>query len=455
MQERGHGEAFGRARNQGLPRVQAPPAVPSFGGPLPLPAKPPAPHSASKRPRKKKRKHNQLGLTPKAEEHESSEEEDDDADEESRLAPKVSGVGQLQQLQINYRGRTSTLGSLADIAAWIEERKKNFPTKARAAEAADRKRQRDEAQKAASKAQKERRDKQNTEAKEKKKKLKADAENERKQAKEAREAKEEPEDAATKAKRKIEKLRRQLEKEEKRIAKAEAQMARADDAIKLEKHVEEDPLAQGVKRKRSTSPETLIKADQIDALDETNTVAIKRSALHDAPDSTTTAPDPLTPTSQPRPPDESDDMSPPGIDLAGAAVTLPAASAVTQDYTLMSDFSSEISSPDSEDMTSSSGSSDSSADSDDAPEETISKRDKPERVPPPKREKPKQLCKSFMEHGRCRFGDSCRFRHELPDRGSQAAKAAAKANEAKKPKGRKERVSLHQRVSPLPFYLKQ
>ena len=93
---RGHGEAFNRPRNQNH-RTQVAPAVPSFGSPLPLPIKPPALHENTKKPRKKKRKHNQLGLTPKAEEHESSEEEDD-ADEEARLAAMAASADQGPQL---------------------------------------------------------------------------------------------------------------------------------------------------------------------------------------------------------------------------------------------------------------------------------------------------------------------------------------------------------------------
>ena len=95
--KRGHGDAFGTPRHQN-PRSQVAPAVPSFGGALPLPAKPPAPQDHGKRPRKKKRKHNQLGLTPKTEEHESSEEEEDDVDEEAKLAAAAASSGPGSQL---------------------------------------------------------------------------------------------------------------------------------------------------------------------------------------------------------------------------------------------------------------------------------------------------------------------------------------------------------------------
>lgn len=96
-QKRGHGQAFNRPRNQ-IHRTQVAPAVPSFGSPLPLPIKPPAFHEHTRKPRKKKRKHNQLGLTPKAEEHESSEEEEDDADEEASLAAVAANAGRGPQL---------------------------------------------------------------------------------------------------------------------------------------------------------------------------------------------------------------------------------------------------------------------------------------------------------------------------------------------------------------------
>lgn len=96
-QKRGHEDAFSRPRNQNH-RTQVAPAVPSFGSPLPLPTKPPMLHESIRKPRKKKRKQNQLGLTPKAEEHESSEDEEDDADEEARLAAVAASAGQGHQL---------------------------------------------------------------------------------------------------------------------------------------------------------------------------------------------------------------------------------------------------------------------------------------------------------------------------------------------------------------------
>ncbi|RDW81764.1 CCCH zinc finger protein [Aspergillus mulundensis] len=210
--KRDHASAFGKPQST-APRVPAPPPVPSFGNPLP--SKPPTPTDSSRKPKKKKRKHNQLGLTPKTEDHESSEEEDD-ADEETRLA--AGGAGAAAALQVTYRGRTSNLQSPQDIAAWIAERKKRFPTQAKI----------EEKKKAMEEAKKANKAKQEAQRQQKEARKLATA-----RAKKEQEKKEQPRDsldpadAAAKAKMKAEKLRRKLMKEEKRIAQAEADAERA------------------------------------------------------------------------------------------------------------------------------------------------------------------------------------------------------------------------------------
>ncbi|KAI9831368.1 MAG: hypothetical protein M1826_003541 [Phylliscum demangeonii] len=120
-----------------VPRVQAAPAVPSFFSSA-LPPRPdvvvggisapPASQPGNKK-KKKKRDFNQLGLTPRAEEHESSEEE---LDEEAAFGKDAALDAQL--LKFEYKGQTSTLSTTAAIVAWIEERKKRFPTRQRVQE---------------------------------------------------------------------------------------------------------------------------------------------------------------------------------------------------------------------------------------------------------------------------------------------------------------------------------
>ena len=91
-QKRAHGNAFPRSRST-IPKMPAAPAVPSFGLPLPQQV---SVIDGDKRLKKKKRKHNQLGLTPRTEEHESSEEEDD-VDEEVKLAAAHTGSDDQRQ----------------------------------------------------------------------------------------------------------------------------------------------------------------------------------------------------------------------------------------------------------------------------------------------------------------------------------------------------------------------
>ena len=240
--KRTHATAFAKP-SQPRPRPQAAPAVPSFGAPLPtvvlptpvvqqhLPPRPP--------PKKHPRKINQLGLTPAQEEHVSSSGSEADVDEEAKLIAATSDSGGLQ---FTYKGQTSTLKSAADIAAWIEERKKRYPTaerrEARQKEAEERKRQWQE--------EKRRRDESRNEAKLQNKlnsksgpKGKAvqtrDAESQRRKQNEvpghmtrkSSTSTVDSMDVVTKARLKAEKLRKMAEKAQQAALKAEAKMARA------------------------------------------------------------------------------------------------------------------------------------------------------------------------------------------------------------------------------------
>ncbi|CRG92172.1 CCCH zinc finger protein [Talaromyces islandicus] len=203
--KRTYSSSFGKSTSN-VPRAPAPPAVPSFG--VPLPAKPPQATDASKKiAKKKKRKFNQLGLTPNTEEHESSAEEDD-VDEEARFTANPGGP-----LEFTFRGRTSTLNSAADIQKWIEERKKRFPTQARVEEK--------------KKAQEEARKQKDLQREEARRKQQEAKQRTKPGSKEPGEQEIDPMDAAVKAKVRAERLRKKLYKEEKRLQKAEADAERA------------------------------------------------------------------------------------------------------------------------------------------------------------------------------------------------------------------------------------
>lgn len=115
------------------------------------------------------------------------------------------------------------------------------------------------------------------------------------------------------------------------------------------------------------------------------------------------------------------------------------------------DNCSDVSASSDSSMSSSSSSesasdSDSSAASTAAPNETSSRSNGPIRVSPPKRELTKRrICRKFLANGYCPLGDKCRYRHELPERGSRREKP-----ESTKGKGRdkpaEKRISLYQRL---------
>ena len=106
------------------PRAKAavPPQVPSFGFSLPPPP--------VVRPDNKKRKVN-LGLSHQQVPDESSDEED--VDEEAAYTEKLKGGG----FAFEHNGETISIQTGAEVAAWIKDRRKNFPTEQRAMEKAE------------------------------------------------------------------------------------------------------------------------------------------------------------------------------------------------------------------------------------------------------------------------------------------------------------------------------
>ncbi len=294
----------------------------------------------------------------------------------------------------------------------------------------------------------------------------------------------------SKAKSKMEKLRRQLEKEEKRIAKAEAKAAKTkhkndkDDQSSLQNHA--GPKKEGADNGASANS-TSVNESSLVKVELTTPIKIEvASTIKQEDDSqpkvelselskTTTALgvidekivetqstglDPLTPTSQPSVAER--DMVQIDIQNASLASELPASldshpkspahnhisganekaeeSSLSMSTTTSNDSDLSISTDsDSEDSSSSS----SSSSDEEAPETAPSTRTAPDRVPPPKKSKPKAICRNFLKGGRCRRGDACHFRHELPERGSQAAN---RKKEGKIAEAKTERKGLYQRV---------
>ena len=294
-------------------------------------------------------------------------------------------------------------------------------------------------------------------------------------------AKSDPADMVLKARLKAEKLRRLLNKEEKKVAKAEAKAEQARVEAQIIRNDASFPqsVVAGIKRKRgegdgaaksisciSGAPAVSVKQEFGDdnGNEEPNTqptVKIEQSPnqlnVHDvsleemiAAASTHVTEYELmeshalvaNPDGAPEPRAASGivsnlikrELSP----LEGVVKT----ESESDDTMSISSSSPEPSSDD--DDTSSSG----SLSDDGAPEEAPSKKDRPERVPPPKRERPKSVCIQFLKTGYCKRGNRCHFLHELPERGrSQAGLADGKKARRKggeEPKAK--RKTLYERV---------
>ncbi|KAI9722598.1 MAG: hypothetical protein M1812_001529 [Candelaria pacifica] len=370
------------------PRPNAAPSVPSFGGSLPTMT--PSKVDDKKRPKKKKKRtHNVLGLTPRQEEHEESEEED--IDEEATLAGMI-GSDQAR-LQVTYKGQTATLGTPSDIAAWIEERKKRFPTKQRVEQKkAELKRRLDIANESKKVAVKEK-------------------DRQRSQTVDAKQL-------AAEARCKMEKARRRLEKEQEKLARAEA--AAADAEASKENATVKHTNGSKKRKRYSESSEEVVKEETVPALqvgdaDSPQKMADIESTRHAKPSGTTS-------------------------ELADNVAL--ASDDVSEDSMSISSTSSVLSN---DEETSSSGSSSSD---DERPEEAPSKRGFPVRVPPPERVKRNAICKTFAKTGRCKFRSRCRFSHDLQDSGG--AKVGNGYNSKPKSvedRAKPKRKGLYQKVS--------
>ena len=356
-----HSTAFKDRPNNAIRnhRPAAPPAVPSFGIDFStlLPRRPepqqPLPKSLPKKP-------NLLGLTPVARDEES---EEDDEEEETKLATTISADSLLQ---FEYKGQTATLNSPEEIAAWIAERRKKWPTEQKREvalrEAEERRTKwqaekdaRLEVSKAAAKARNEERLKQKVEREKSQLRQKLLRE-------QIQKAKKIPtaDGAQTAAQLKAEKLRKKAEKIARQLKLAEAALDKDEDNMEGEV-VPDDDLGLLLAKVDTVGS---VRGTQLNGIDTLDTVSDNSDVSSIDPD------------------------------------------AIMNDDTSTSGSSSE-----------------SGTDSDSAPETSTTKRTAPDRVPPPAR-KPipgsstststdkRPPCKNFLQHGRCKFGRQCHFKHE-------------------------------------------
>ncbi len=411
-QKRPYSAAFNKPATP-LLRPQASPAVPSFGGDILLP--PASPSNRLPAPKKKPRKHNQLGLTPASQDHESSSDENEEVKLANRIASRRPSSSAL--LQIEYKGRTATLQTAADIAAWITERKKNFPSTAKAeaakSEADEKRRKWEKSKKEGAEAQRLQRSQREKARQEELRKRALDSVGSKK-AKEEEESKnaarkKKGEDGVSKVELKTERLRRKLEKAQRDARKAEEALARMQHGNGLIKKDRPEEARSSELRPKRAGVETLAtppsKTHEQQPKPSTEMAELKAELLKDEDI------DAAHSSASGAPPDISlSDLDDSDINTADEATSSSGSSSPSE---------SEIDSP-----------SDSDSDSDSAPEEITSKRTAPDRVPPPPRIDPsksthslddskpartRNLCRNLLRTGRCQFGHRCRYSHELSE----------------------------------------
>ena len=323
----------------------------------------------------------------------------------------------MNSLHFCHRGRTSTLKTKEEIAAWIAERKKNYPTKTRAVEKqAEAKGNREIKAKPA----RENREKQQQQTLADKEKAKKEHEKKDKQKDEEKATQEKNLDPAEKERLKAEKLQKRIDKAQRSLAKLQAKAKPKTDGLKRDDVPDKQfdlgpgPVTEdskdGGKKDSLELTEVPIPEQNIESA-TVNEAEIKDGAIEEQETKLTTDP------------------------TQGQKVDVTRS---VHEEESLSTSSSDITSSE-EDETSSSGSSSSDeSDEDGAPPEAKSfKRFAPHRITP--QQVDNRSAKNCHRGSHCtRRG--CPYRHGPPP-----------ANRTPKPatNGAKPRVNLFQRVSPL------
>jgi hypothetical protein len=392
-QKRNHTTAFTQPNNL-RPRPTAPPAVPSFNASIAhlLPVKPaaspvpnPSPSQASKSQNPPAQpKKNLLGLTPSHPDESSSSSEDED--EEARLFSTLDASSTSQSAQglsFEYKGQLSSLRTAGEIQAWIAERRKRFPTLAKA-EAAKKERE------------------------EKKRKW-------------------EEEKAERRKKMEEERAERKLKFEEERKAR---ELARQMPAVEKEIHAQKKSRDKDSKSTPTSKAEALAEKLRKRALKAEKALKKAEEALRIAKEKQAKA--------------LSEQAS--IVEEAGAHESSVAEAATKSLADPDETSSSGSSASDSDDSASGLSSNDESdSDASSAAPETMSTKDPAlvnastlpsiQGTKPPKRARP---CGTFMRYKRCRYGSSCRYSHDLngqsrqESEGTQGQKKGAIAGKEQK-----------------------
>ena len=336
-----------------------------------------------------------------------------------KLASTITNNANI--VQFEYNGRIATLRTAAEIATWVAERRKRYPTQAKAEaakkEAAEKKqkwveekKKREEAAKA-KRAEREQAQKEELRLKALESKKKKAEEKARKKAGKTRqdeiEEDENHEIKAKKARIKADKLRLKAEKAELKVLEAEAAARKARDR------------RTSLQSSASTQDELNFKdssakdADSAIAMEENDDEAMTENNI--GPESTSVDKAERKGVKLPKLHDPQEAKAPTVEEEDEGQISESSSSVSPSDSLALSDSEPTSSSASS----SSSSSSGSDEDSDSAPEQTTTKRLQPSRVPPPPRGPPPihthHLCRSLLATGHCKRGAECHYSHDLPD----------------------------------------
>lgn len=398
-QKRPHSTAFDNQssgnHNATRSRPLAPPAVPSFGIDfdtlLPKKQEPPA-STAQSAPPPTPKKSNLLGLTPAVKPANLDSDSESDAEEESKLATALST--NPNTLTFEHNGQPASLSTPEEIASWIAERRKKWPTEAKREtarqQAEERKRKYDaekaarlEAGKAAAKARLVEREKQRVEREKslvRQRLLREQILKSADKAKTKGKGSDGQDVAQSAAQIKADKLRRKAAKVAQKLKLAELALEKQTQGTSPElvrDEADEDNLQEGDDKVKENDIDTLLaQVDQI-------------AAAQQNLDSNPTAPD------------------------ANIDVNIDFDLDTDTDTDLTDDSAASIA-----DDTSTSGSSNSDSDSDpDAPPDQLTSKDSSTLnsfKPPSSHIDTRPLCTNYTKTGRCKFGRRCRFKHEKP-----------------------------------------
>lgn len=315
------------------------------------------------------------------------------------------------RLQFTHNGLTSTLNTPTDLAAWIQERKNRFPTKARIEEKEKEKERRLAEARAARQEEAERRKKRHDEEIESQKKVKKEKDGESQDDEQQRKRE--------KYLAKAEKLRRKLEKSERKAAA----LAAGSSTAKPDSPAHDPTQATAAAESPGLNRETVVKLEPQSGAVLEPVWADLAATVTDLGTESVTA-DFQLPNENPLP-NGLPSAAPATLENMLALKNEPEQPKADLGLSYAASTSSDDDSEDS--MSISSSSSDPSSDASDSdapPTETSSRRTGPTKVPPPPRDgtrKPQQgtkVCRYFAKHGRCDLGARCGFRHDRGDKKS-------------------------------------